>query len=150
MARMRKQLPPIGRFGGAGLVQRSIGRSETLFQNKEVIAAELIAMGTTRITDIVDLHTGQVKPLDEIPDYALASIKKIVATEGGVSIELFDKVGVLRVLAKASGLLDVEKNQDRPSIVGINMKGPEPIASYEVIEDGEEEAWSPEEGERSV
>ena len=132
------------------MVQRTIGRSETLFQNKEVIAAELIAMGTTRITDIVDLHTGQVKPLDEIPDYALASIKKIVATEGGVSIELFDKVGVLRVLAKASGLLDVEKNQDRPSIVGINMRGPEPVAEYEVIEDGEEEAWSPEEGERSV
>jgi len=107
-------------------------------------------MGTTRITDIVDLHTGKVKPLDDIPDYALASIKKIVATEGGVSIELFDKVGVLRVLAKASGLLDVEKNQDRPSIVGINMRGPEPVAEYEVIEDGEEEAWSPEEGERSV
>jgi hypothetical protein len=150
MARTRKQLPPIGRFGGAGLVQRSIGRSETLFQNKEVIAAELIAMGTTRITDIIDLETGQVKPIEDIPDYALASIKRITATEGGVSIELFDKVGVLRVLAKASGLLDAEKHQDKPSIVGINMKGPEPVTSYEVIEDGEEEAWSSEEGESSV
>lgn len=137
MARTRKQNPPIGRFGGAGIVKRSIGRSETLAQNKEIIAAELIAMGTARITDIVDLTTGQIKPESEIPEYALASIKKITAHEGGVSIELFDKVGVLRVLAKASGLLDVEKNQDKPSIVGINMKGPEPVATYEVLDDDE-------------
>jgi hypothetical protein len=137
MARTRKQLPPIGRFGGAGLVQRSIGRSETLFQNKEVIAAELIAMGTTRLTDIIDLHTGVVKPIEEIPDYALASIKKIRVTDAGIELELFDKVGVLRVLAKASGLLDTESNQDKPSIVGINMKGPEPVAEYEVIDAGE-------------
>lgn len=139
MARTRKQLPPIGRFGGAGLIKRSIARSETLAQNKEVIAAELIAMGTARITDIIDLQTGELKPVDEIPDYALASIKRIVHTEGGVSIELFDKVGVLRVLAKASGLLDVEKNQDKPSIVGINMKGPDPVATYEVM-DGDAES----------
>ena len=147
MARTRKQLPPIGRFGGANVVRRAIGRSETLAQNKEVIAAELIAMGTARITDIVDLETGQVKALEDIPEYALASIKRITATEGGVTIELFDKVGVLRVLAKASGLLDVEKNQDKPSIVGINMKGPDPVATYEVIDDEER---TPEEGEGSV
>lgn len=121
-----------------------------MFQNKEVIAAELIAMGTTRITDIIDLHTGVVKPLEEIPDYALASIKRITVTDGGVSLELFDKVGVLRVLAKASGLLDAEKGHDRPSIVGINMRGPDPVAGYEVIDDGEEETWSPEGGDGSV
>lgn len=141
MARTRKQLPPIGRFGGAGLVQRTIGRSETLFQNKEVVAAELIAMGTTRLTDIIDLHTGVVKPIEDIPEYALAAIKKIRVTEEGIELELFDKVGVLRVLAKASGLLDAEKHQDKPSIVGINMKGPD-ITTYEVLDDGEE-AGSP-------
>lgn len=146
MARTRKQLPPIGRFGGAGLVQRTIGRSETLFQNKEVVAAELIAMGTTRLTDIIDLHTGVVKPIEDIPEYALAAIKKIRVTEDGIELELFDKVGVLRVLAKASGLLDTEKHQDKPSIVGINMKGPD-VTTYEVLDDGEE-AGSP--GEESL
>ena len=47
MARTNKQIPPIGRFGGVDVVQRRLGRSETLARNKEAIAAELIAMGTT-------------------------------------------------------------------------------------------------------
>jgi hypothetical protein len=134
MARTRKQNPPIGRFGGAEIVKRNLGRSETLYQNKEVVAAELIAIGTARITDIVDFATGDVKPLDQIPDYALASIKKITASPSGMSIELFDKVSVLRILAKATGMLDMEKNQDKPSIVGINMKGPD-VTTYEVLDD---------------
>lgn len=141
MARTRKQNPPIGRFGGAEIVKRNLGRSETLYQNKEVVAAELIAIGTARITDIVDFATGDVKPLDQIPDYALASIKKITASPNGMSIELFDKVSVLRILAKATGMLDMEKNQDKPSIVGINMKGPD-VTTYEVLDD---EPGTPEE-----
>jgi hypothetical protein len=139
MARTRKQNPPIGRFGGAEIVKRNLGRSETLYQNKEVVAAELIAIGTARITDIVDFATGDVKPLDQIPDYALASIKKITASPNGMSIELFDKVSVLRILAKATGMLDMEKNQDKPSIVGINMKGPD-VTTYEVLDDDETRA----------
>ena len=135
MARTNKQIPPIGRFGGVEVIQRRIGRSETLARNKEMVAAELIAMGTTRMTDLVDLATGQLKPIDQIPDYALASIKKISVGEFGVSIELFDKVSVLRILAKATGMLDVEKNDNKPSIVGINMKGPEAVATYEVIDE---------------
>jgi hypothetical protein len=120
------------------VVKRRIGRSETLAQNKEAVAAELIAMGTARVTDIIDLSTGQVKDIEDIPDYALAAIKKVTAGPHGTTIELFDKVSVLRVLAKASGMLDVEKNQDRPSIVGINMKGPEIVEVYEV-DDGKED-----------
>tara|TARA_R110000868_G_scaffold15457_5_gene70489 strand:+ start:321 stop:743 length:423 start_codon:yes stop_codon:yes gene_type:complete len=135
MARTNKQIPPIGRFGGVEVIQRRIGRSETLARNKEMVAAELIAMGTTRMTDLVDLATGQLKPIDQIPDYALASIKKISVGEFGVSIELFDKVSVLRILAKATGMLDVEKNDNKPSIVGINMKGPEAVATYEVVDE---------------
>lgn len=138
MARKANTVPPIGRFGGAEVVKRRIGRSETLAQNKEAVAAELIAMGTARVTDIIDLATGQIKDIEDIPDYALAAIKKVTAGPHGTTIELFDKVSVLRVLAKASGMLDVEKNQDKPSIVGINMKGPEVVEVYEV-DDGEED-----------
>tara|TARA_R110000803_G_scaffold67203_2_gene128843 strand:- start:1437 stop:1877 length:441 start_codon:yes stop_codon:yes gene_type:complete len=131
------QVPPIGRFGGVKLIERRIGRSETLAHNKEAVAAELIAMGTARITDIVDLATGRVKDISLIPDYALAAIKKVTVSELGTTVELFDKVSVLRVLAKASGMLDVEKNENKPSIVGINMKGPEIAAPYEEVIDGE-------------
>ena len=72
-----KPIPPVGRFGGARVLQRRIGRSETLAQNKEAVATELIAMGTARITDIINLHTGEVKPMADIPEEALASIKKL-------------------------------------------------------------------------
>ena len=130
-----KPIPPVGRFGGARLLQRRIGRSETLAQNKEAVAAELIAIGTSKITDIIDLHTGQVKPLKDIPDEALSAIKKVTVGQHGTTIEMFDKVSVLRVLAKASGLLDVEKNVDKPSIVGINMKGPDITTTYEADDD---------------
>jgi|TARA_R110000803_G_scaffold90534_1_gene157978 translation elongation factor EF-G len=126
-----KPIPPIGRFGGARVLQRRIGRSETLAQNKEVVAAELIAIGTAKITDIIDIHTGQVKPIEEIPPEALAAIKKVTVGQYGTTIEMFDKVGPLRVLAKASGLLDVESNVDKPSIIGINMKGPDIVTTYE-------------------
>jgi len=88
-------------------------------------------MGTARLTDIIDLHTGEIRPMADIPDEALASIKKVTVGQYGTTIEMFDKVSVLRVLAKASGLLDVESNVDKPSIIGINMKGPEATTTYE-------------------
>lgn len=114
---------PVGRFGGVRMVQRRVGRSETLQSNKEAVAAELLMLGTSNIMDIMNLD-GTIKPLDEIPPEALRAIKKITPTKDGVSIEMHDKVSTLRVLAKAAGLLDAEANQEKPSIVGINMRGP--------------------------
>ena len=144
MAKGSDKRPPIGRFGGVRLVQRRIGRSETLYHNKEVVASELLKIGTTNITDIVNLD-GTVKELDEIPSEALIAIKTITAGPNGtVTVELFDKVATLRVLAKASGLLDAEANQEKPSIIGINMRGPEliedvdPVTTYEEVSDGKE------------
>jgi len=43
-------------------------------------------------------------------------------------VELYDKVGVLRLLAKASGLLDnPENDEDKPSVIGINIQAPEDV-----------------------
>jgi hypothetical protein len=42
-----------------------------------------------------------------------------------LEIELYDKVGVLRLLAKASGLLDnPDDNSDRPSVIDVNVMAP--------------------------
>jgi hypothetical protein len=144
MARSSTKIPPLGRFGGVRMVQRRIGRSETLHQHKEAVAAELLSLGTANITDIVNLD-GTVKPLDQIPEHALRAIKRISANKDGVTIEMFDKVAVLRVLAKASGMLDVEKNEDKPSIVGINMKGP--TTTYEIEEDNGSESGGSEQSD---
>jgi hypothetical protein len=43
-------------------------------------------------------------------------------------------VGVLRILAKASGLLDTVEDSDKPSVIGINVKAPEIIDAEEVRE----------------
>ncbi len=71
---------------------------------------------------------------------ALQAIKSIksntkVDKEGNsyttLDIELWDKVGVLRLLAKASGLLDNPEESDKPSVLGINIRAPE------IIDNGE-------------
>jgi hypothetical protein len=96
-----------------------------LEQHKEAVAQELIALGTTSITEIMNLD-GTLKAEKDIPDYALRAIKKITPMpDGRIAIEMHDKVSVLRILAKAAGFLEsAEKESDKPSIVGINMKGP--------------------------
>ena len=50
---------------------------------------------------------------------------------------MHDKVAVLRILAKAAGLLEQQEDIDKPSVVGIVMQGPEPIDA-EVV-DGQHE-----------
>jgi len=54
---------------------------------------------------------------------AIKSIK--VNKDGNLELELYDKVGVLRLLAKASGLLDNPEDSDKPSVIGINIKAPD-------------------------
>tara|TARA_Y100001937_G_scaffold29294_1_gene42201 strand:- start:1989 stop:2405 length:417 start_codon:yes stop_codon:yes gene_type:complete len=132
MARTRQT--PIGRFGGVRVTQKRVRTSATLESNKEVVAQELIALGTTSITEIINLD-GTMKDSKDIPDYALRAIKKITPMpDGRVAIEMHDKVSVLRVLAKAAGWLDSpDQESDKPSIVGINMKGPA-IEDAEVID----------------
>ena len=134
MARTRQT--PIGRFGGVRVTQKRVRTSATLESNKEVVAQELIALGTTSITEVINLD-GTMKDPKDIPDYALRAIKKITPMpDGRVAVEMHDKVSVLRVLAKAAGFLDSpEKESDKPSIVGINMKGPETTEYAEVIDE---------------
>jgi hypothetical protein len=68
----------------------------------------------------------KVKASKDIPEHALQAIKSIkVNKDGNLELELYDKVGVLRLLAKASGLLDNPDESDKPSVIGINIKPPD-------------------------
>ena len=40
----------------------------------------------------------------------------------------------MRILAKASGLLDSPEESDKPSVIGINVKAPEIIEAEDVRE----------------
>jgi hypothetical protein len=139
--RLANQVPSLKNWGGVRSVQRRLERSQTIIENREAVAYSLLCMANTKITDILtwdEEGSVKVKAASAIPDYALQAIKNIKVTKGkdGAStleVELYDKVGVLRLLAKASGLLDnPDDGSEKPSVIGINVQAPE-------IEDAQEE-----------
>jgi len=139
LVRPKQVLPSLEGWGGVRSVHQRLKRSETLIQNREAVSYALLSMANTKLTDIMswdDQGNIQVKPSDKIPEHALHAIKSIKVNErtdknGEVQrtldIELFDKVGVLRLLAKASGLLDNNNDEERPSVIGINIQSPDII-----------------------
>jgi len=138
---------PVQRFGGVrALNNRLKGRSKVIADNKEAVAAELVSMAMVNLTDIVEWDENgnvTVKPSSEISDEAIRAIKKIKITtrhfkgegnETTLDVELYDKVRVLQILAKASGLLEPPPPEtNTPSVVGITMKGPD-IIDVDVME----------------
>jgi hypothetical protein len=113
-------------------VQRRLERSATILENREAVAYALLCMANTKLTDIMtwdEMGNVKVKASHQIPEHALQAIKKIsVKTDkdgnNTLEIELYDKVGVLRLLAKASGLLDNPDENDKPSVIDVNVVAP--------------------------
>ena len=54
-----------------------------------------------------------------------------------LEVEMHDKIAALRLLAKHYGMLNVDTSQNRPSVLGINISGPETV--YEVKEKNDDE-----------
>ena len=134
--------PPLDRCGGVRVVQRRIQKSQIIEHNKESVAKELVDIGKTNIADIMDWdEKGNVtiKDTKNISEAALKSIKKIKVTPTKLGpqleVELHDKVAVLRVLAKAAGLLEQHEDMERPSVVGIVMQGPDAKPIIDIEED---------------
>lgn len=134
-----KQIPSIKGWGGVRNVQQRLGGSSTIAKNREAVAYALLTIANTKLTDIMEWDEEgniKVKASKNIPEHALQAIKSIKVNERydkdgncnrTLDIELYDKVGVLRILAKASGLLDTADESDKPSVIGINVKAPEII-----------------------
>ena len=131
-SRVSEQIPSLKNWGGVRSVQRRLERSSTIVANREAVAYTLLCMANTKITDIMDwdeVGNVKVKRASDIPDHALQAIKNIrVKTDrdgnSTLEIELYDKVGVLRLLAKASGLLDNPDDEDKPSVIDVNVVAP--------------------------
>lgn len=134
-----KQIPSIKGWGGVRNVQQRLGGSSTIAKNREAVAYALLTIANTKISDVMEWDEAgniKIKASKDIPDHALQAIKSIKVNERydkdgncnrTLDIELYDKVGVLRILAKASGLLDTADESDKPSVIGINVKAPEII-----------------------
>ena len=119
------QPPPV-----MGEIRKRLRGSSIIYDNRDALAEEMLRLAGSKITDVVDIEDGTVrlKDIDDIPEHALSAIKKIkiTPTRNGdqVEVELIDKVRVLQMLAKSAGLLDQEKEIDKPSVVAIEMVMP--------------------------
>ena len=139
----KNPIPSLAGYGGVRSLQKKLERSTTLQQNREAVSYSLLCMANTNVTDIMewdDQGNIKVKASKDIPAHALQAIKSIKTVtktdkDGNsyttIEIEMWDKVGVLRILAKASGLLDNPEESDKPSVLGINIRAPE------IIDNGE-------------
>ena len=132
---LKNQIPSMQNWGGIRSITKRLERSATIVENREAVAYTLLCMANTKITDIMEWDEEgniTVKPAKEIPEHALQAIKNIrqrTDKDGNstIEIEMFDKIGVLRILAKASGLLDAPDESDKPSVIGVNIKPPDII-----------------------
>lgn len=132
---LKNQIPSMQNWGGIRSITKRLERSATIVENREAVAYTLLCMANTKITDIMEWDEEgniTVKPAKEIPEHALQAIKNIrqrTDKDGNstIEIEMFDKIGVLRILAKASGLLDAPDESDKPSVIGVNIRPPDII-----------------------
>ena len=104
---------------------------------------KLEKLATSEITDVLFWDAeGRVtlQGSADLSPRARASIKKVKITptaEGNqVEVELHAKDSALRLLAKHHGLLDQTGEQNKPSVIGVNIHGPT-TTTYEVIDDEE-------------
>jgi hypothetical protein len=126
-------IPPLTNWGGVRSIQRRLGRNATILANKEAISYSMLCIVNTLATEIFTWGPDGkliIKPSNEIPEHALQSIKSVkerVDKDGNstLDIEFYDKVAVLRILAKAAGLLDnPDDGSEKPSVIDINVVAP--------------------------
>jgi hypothetical protein len=126
-----KPIPSLAGYGGVKTLQRNLERSTTIAANREQVAYSLLSIANTKISDVMEWdETGRVKvkASKDIPASAMQAIKSIkINQDGDIAIEFWDKPAILRILAKATGMLDNPEESDKPSVIGINVKAPEII-----------------------
>ena len=127
----KKIVPKMGNLGGVREISKKLKGSDVIFENREKLAEALLSLSHAKITDIVNWDKEgkvKIKDLKDIPEHALQSIKKIRAVPMGekmqIEVEMIDKVRVLQMLAKSAGILDRTPESEKPSVIEVNMVGP--------------------------
>jgi len=114
-------------------------------ERREAVVQELEALSSSEITDVLtwdEMGRVQVRASDQLSARARRAIKKVKITpseEGNtIEVEMHDKLSALRLLAKHRGLLEPNSDDRRPSMIGINVKGPD-VTTYEIVDQEESE-----------
>ena len=110
-----------GQYGFARAAEYYFGRSLSTFTVDDADKAATVRENDLRKSQI----SVTLAKLGEI------AVNERADKEGNITrtldIELYDKVGVLRLLAKASGLLDSPDDNEKPSVLGINVLSPDVV-----------------------
>ena len=111
---------------------------------REAVVQELEAIASGVITDVLnwdDLGQVFLTPSEKLSERSRRGIKKVKVTPtqhgNSIEVEMHDKLSALRLLAKHRGLLEPNSDDQRPSMIGINVTGPK-TTTYEVLEDESE------------
>ncbi len=98
---------------------------------REAVVQELEAIAAGEATDVISWDAmGQVQltPSDQLPERARRSIKKVKVTPNAhgnqIEVEMHDKIAAVGLLAKHRGLLEPNADNQKPSMIGINITGP--------------------------
>lgn len=112
---------------------------------RQAVVQELEALSSSEITDVLtwdEMGRVQVRASDQLSARARRAIKKVKITpseEGNtIEVEMHDKLSALRLLAKHRGLLEPNSDDRRPSMIGINVKGPD-TTTYQIIDEDTQE-----------
>ena len=127
----KRVVPPARNFGGTGAINKRLRGSQIIYDNRDALAEAMLGIASANITDIMEWQGKQlsIKDVGDIPENALSAIKKIkiTPTQQGeiIEVEMVDKVRMMQLLAKSAGLLDQEKNSEKPAVVNIEMVMPQ-------------------------
>ena len=101
-------------------------------KKRDAVRGELEALAAAEITDVVSWdERGKVtfKGSEDLDSRARKAVKRVKVTTRqhgqNIEIEMHDKIAPLRLLAKHHGLLEIDPNVNRPTLIGINLKGPD-------------------------
>lgn len=97
-------------------------------ENQEKVSSELGHIAQADITDVIS-WTGDVAVLnasDTLAPHVRKAIKRVRVTPGkygnSIEVEMHDKLGALRMLARATGLLEQgQEESNRPTMIGIKL-----------------------------
>ena len=98
---------------------------------REAVVQELEAIAAGEATDVIqwdDMGRVTLTPSDQLSERAKRSVKKVKVTPNQwgntIEVEMHDKLSALRLLAKHRGLLEPNSDNQKPSMIGINITGP--------------------------
>lgn len=124
----------------------------------QAVEDEIEAIASAEVTDVLRWDKdGNVflTQADDLSPRARKAIKKVkvTPTEHGnqIEVEMHDKVGSLRLLARVRGMLRQDDFDDeRPGLIGINVRGPKGTTTYEVKDESDKATEAAADGPGSV